>query len=315
MPTFCPFTYSLPQVNTLTHQPILLNEVLQVLDIKPGMVVIDATLGLGGHSKAFANVVGKTGKVYAFDWDARNIAIAKQNLASFDNIEFIQAEFSSIVHECNMRNVGHVDAIFFDLGISSAHLDDAERGFSYRFDAPLDMRMNSKLQTTAADLLADTSQQELARIIYVYGQERFSRQIAAELVARREQHPVSTTGELMEVIEKTVYRSPKKAASRVFQALRIAVNGELEQLETALPLACSLVKPQGRIATITFHSLEDRMVKQFFRAKEQSVEQQCSWQRINKKVIIPTYAEQQDNPRARSAKLRALEAFPFSPTP
>lgn len=289
-----------------THRPVLLEEVLDLLPIEPGSIIIDATLGLGGHSKEILKKVGKNGKLYGFDWDERNRNIAAENLKESLQCEIIPKSFSHIEEELEKRGVSQVDGILFDLGISSAHLDDASRGFSFRLSGPLDLRMDTSQGTPASYLIQNTSEFDLAKIFFEYGEERNSRKIAKTIVYERKNKKIETTDQLYAILEDISWK-PKKTAARIFQALRIAVNHELEEIEKTLPQAISLLRPGGRVAVISFHSLEDRIVKQFFREKERA----GHGQRINKKVIIPGTVETAENPRARSAKMRVFEKKPF----
>ncbi len=295
------FKNSLPQ--NFSHTPVLLSEILEKMNFREGAVVIDATLGLGGHSSEILKKIGSTGRLFGFDWDARNRAIAAENLKSFPNAEIIPAPFSRMSFEMKARGISRVDAILFDLGLSSAHLDDADRGFSFRFSAPLDLRMNSEVQKTAADLLAERSESELAEIFWKYGDESFSRTIAAEI----KKNPPKKTDELFALLER-ICRNPKKSASRIFQALRMVVNDEKGEIESALPQAAELIADQGKIAVISFHSIEDRIVKNFFRDLSFTPKGEMrKWQRIDKKPIPPSAKEVAQNPRSRSARLRILQ--------
>ncbi len=299
--------YSSPLMIT-AHSPVLLTEVLEALQLTSGTTVIDATLGLGGHARCMLERIESSGRLFGFDWDERNRAIAAENLQEFPQFTIIPASFAHMQTECSKRGIEQVDAVMMDLGISSPHLDDAERGFSYRLDGPLDMRMDSAQPESAADLINFLTEQGLTDIFRKLGEEPFSRPLAQAIIEQRKQAPFSTTSDLYDVIERVCYRNPKKTASRIFQALRIAVNHELDELESALPQAAQLLSSGGRLAIITFHSLEDRIVKNFFRDLERSSKgKTSSWRRINKKVIIPTDEEMTINPRSRSAKLRILE--------
>lgn len=291
------------------HKPVLLREILENLPLPPGAVVIDATLGLGGHAKEILQKIGPTGRLLGFDWDARNRELASGNLSEFPNFTLVPYSFSHMRKQCEKQGVKQIDAILFDLGISSAHLDDETRGFSYRFDAPLDLRMDIQKKRTAADILSDSSEEELADIFWKYGEERGARTIAKAVCEQRKISPIHTTKDLFSVIETVHHKNPKKTASRIFQALRIVVNGEMEEIESAIPQAIGLLKPGGRIAVISFHSLEDRLVKNIFRERHMSRDEneKKQWQRVNKHVIIPSDTEIAENPRARSAKLRLLE--------
>ncbi len=297
---------------TAEHTPVLHDEVLEALSLEHGAIVIDATLGMGGHARSILQKIGK-GKLLGFDWDENNRALASPRLIDFPQAEIVAASFSQMQAECSKRNIHQVNAILMDLGISSPHLDDAKRGFSFRHTGPLDMRMDSAQPQSAADLLNFLPEQELLHIFRTLGEEPFARPIAAQIVARRKEHPFVTTTDLFAVIETICYRNPKKAAARIFQALRITVNHELDELQLALPQAIHLLAPGGRLAIITFHSLEDRIVKNFFRDTEKASKGKTpSWRRINKKVIVPTESELMTNPRARSAKLRILEKISSS---
>ena len=291
------------------HLPVLLREVLECLPLRSGATVVDATLGLGGHAAHMLRKIGNEGKLFGFEWDARNRAIAQKRLEGFPNITIIPHPFSHLKRELQNREVRTVDAFLFDLGISSAHLDDAQRGFSYRFDAPLDLRMNTTLVKTAADILAESPEEEIADIFFTYGEERGARALAKAVCEARKMSPISTTMQLFSVIESVHPKTPKKTASRVFQALRIVVNNEFEEIRQALPQACDMLSVGGRIAVISFHSLEDRIVKNIFREKHMFRDKNGKkvWQRVNKHVIIPSETEIAENPRARSAKLRILE--------
>jgi 16S rRNA (cytosine1402-N4)-methyltransferase len=302
------FKNSLP-VPLLQHSPVLLSEVLEQLPLETGNTVIDATLGLGGHTKKMAEKIGPTGTLIAFEWDERNRALAQKHLSGLTNVTIIPTGFSCLLKECQKRNIMGVDAILFDFGISSAHLDDAKRGFSYRLSGPLDMRMNTEKPKTAADFISSSSETELADIFFHLGEERRSRQIAKKIVELRKEKPITTTNELFSIIETVCPKNPKKTASRVFQALRIAVNQELEEIASAIPQSFEILNPGGRIAVISFHSLEDRLIKTLFREKEkkEKIGKQKVWQRVNKKVIIPQQKEMEENPRSRSAKLRIIE--------
>lgn len=295
------FDNSLPK--HFLHTPVLLSEILEKMNFQEGETIIDATLGLGGHSSALLEKIGPRGRLFGFDWDARNREIAAQNLRHFPNAEIIPAPFSHISAEMKARGITHVDAILFDLGISSAHLDDADRGFSFRFSAPLDLRMNSEAKTTAADLLQEKSADELADIFWKYGEECYSRVIAAEI----KKNTPTKTDELFSLLER-ICRNPKKSAARIFQALRIAVNDELGEIERALPQATHLLAEGGRVGVISFHSLEDRIVKNFFRQLSFTPKGEVrKWQRMDKKPISPKREEVIQNPRARSARLRILQ--------
>jgi 16S rRNA (cytosine1402-N4)-methyltransferase len=299
------------------HASVLLAETVELLAPKPGEVFVDATLGLGGHTQALLETEA-TLRVIGIDQDADALALAKERLASFgDRVEFRKGNFAGI------RNfVGSADGILADLGVSSLQFDSETRGFSFRFDAPLDMRMDAGSEDeTAAELLERLTEEEIANVIYGYGEERFSRRIARRIVERRNAgNPVSTTKELADLVERAVPRKPKDKihpATKTFQALRIAVNRELEVLERFLKDAIDLLKPNGRLAIISFHSLEDRMVKQTFLKASGKCQcppriPQCTCgatkqvEILTKKPITAGEDELDVNPRSRSAKLRAV---------
>lgn len=299
------------------HTSVLLAETLELLAPMPEEVFVDATLGLGGHTKALLETEA-TLRVIGIDQDAAAMEMAKERLAAFgDRVEFRQGNFADI-----RRFVDKADGILADLGVSSLQFDSESRGFSFRFDAPLDMRMDADSEDeTAAEMLERLSEEEIANLIYGYGEERFSRRIARRIVERRKAgSPVKTTKELAELVERSVPRKPKDKihpATKTFQALRIAVNRELEVLEGFLKDAIDLLRPDGRLAIISFHSLEDRMVKQAFlkasgkcQCPPRIPQCLCGAKReveiLTKKPITAGEEELDLNPRSRSAKLRAV---------
>lgn len=303
------------------HKSVLLKEVVELLKPQSAEILVDATLGLGGHAEKVLSVSEKT-RLIGIDQDAEAIVIATRRLEKFGNrVEIFHANFSEIKRVSANAGIEKVDGILADLGVSSLQFDSAERGFSFRFDAPLDMRMNADDDETetAAELLARLSEFEIARIIYEYGEERSSRKIARRIVWKRELgEPIETTRQLAETVEKAVGRGKKDKihpATKTFQALRIAVNGELEILEQFLGDSVELLKKDGRLAVITFHSLEDRIVKQIFQklagkcvCPPRFPQCVCGAKReveiLTRKPIVPNEIELQENPRARSAKLR-----------
>ena len=301
------------------HRSVLLEEALDLLNPYNGGVFVDATLGMAGHTEAILHA-NQGNRVIGLDQDADAIGLAKQRLEAFsDRVRVFHANFSELK---TVLKDERVDGILADLGVSSLQLDDASRGFSFRFDAPLDMRMDvSAPVPTAADLLATLPEEEIANIIYRYGEERFSRRIARRIIERREAgNPVRTTGELSELVERCVRRSPKDKihpATRTFQALRIAVNRETEVLEKFVGDAVESLKTEGRLAIITFHSLEDRIVKQAFQRLSGKCQcppkiPQCicgaraDVEILTRKPIVPSEDEMAVNPRSRSAKLRGV---------
>jgi 16S rRNA (cytosine1402-N4)-methyltransferase len=311
---------SVLQPNATDHVPVLADEVRRLLDLHPGETVIDATFGAGGHAALLAPDLQGQGKYVAVDRDPS----VRPYFESFRRgagvqTRFLRGDFAD-VFERLADNGLRADAILFDLGVSSMQLDRPERGFSYASDAPLDMRMDPSAEHSARDLVNEASERELTDIFRGYGEERYARQIAKAIVRRRKQQPFERTGELVETI-KAAIPTPARfgdghPARRVFQALRIAVNDELEALEHALPAALDTLHPGGRIAVISFHSLEDRIVKRFFRREEHGCTcppefpvcvcgREPSLRRLTKKAIRPSAEEVAANPRAGSARLRA----------
>ena len=287
------------------HVPVLLQEAVAGLAPKSGGLYIDATLGLGGHSRAILGASAPDGRVIGFEWDGEAAARARENLAGFGGrLTVVEASYARMAEELERLGEGQADGILADLGVSSLQVDSPERGFSFQSDGPLDMRMDRRRETTAARLLADLTEAQLADILYYYGEERQARRIARRLVEAREREPIRTTGRLAELAARAVPRKyhPEKthAATKTFQALRIAVNGEFENIRALLAAAPGLLKPGGRLAVISFHSLEDRLVKR-------AIEQDERLRAVGKKPIFPDTAEIQKNPRARSARLRTAE--------
>ena len=301
------------------HLPVLLKETIELLNIKADGIYIDMTLGGGGHSEAILKRL-KSGKLFGFDQDIYAINKAKLRLKDYPNFEAINANFSNAKEELQMRNIQSVDGIIFDLGVSSFQFDQAERGFSYRFEAPLDMRMNQN-QSLSAELIVNTySQKELENIFFKYGEEKFSRNIAKNIIQHRSIFPIKTTFDLVDIIKKSLPAKElsKKGhpAKKIFQALRIEVNQELTILEDSLKSAIDLLKPNGRLAVITFHSLEDRICKQLFRELSTIyvpknvpiiIDEEPLIRLINRKVITADEEELKENNRSHSAKLRVIE--------
>lgn len=306
------------------HVPVLLQEVLSHLQPQPGEVVIDCTAGGGGHSKALLSRVLPGGKLIAFDQDTAAIKAADNKLQELgrENYTLIHSSFSDLSKELNKKGISSADCILFDLGVSSYQLDQGERGFSYQYDAPLDMRMDRRKKRTAFDLVNYDSEIELNRIIKEYGEERWAKRIAEFIVAERNEGPLQTTGQLVDVIKKAiphkVRREGPHPAKRTFQALRIAVNEELDILANALSQAIELLSPEGRLGVITFHSLEDRITKNLFQEKAQGCtcpkdfpvcicNSKPSIKILTKKPILPGEEELRGNSRSRSAKLRVVK--------
>lgn len=297
------------------HIPALLDASLEGLDIKPDGTYVDVTLGGGGHSRAILKRLSPAGHLYSFDQDSDAIARAAGD-PDFDNPSFtpVHGNFRFLANYMDFYGqLGRVDGILADLGVSFHHFDDAARGFSFRADGPLDMRMNPDARLTAADLVASADQAELARIFKLYGELPRAAQIARALVAEREKAPIDTTARLTAAVMPLISKQKeKKELAQVFQALRIAVNGEMEALENFLRQTLEVLRPGGRLAVITYHSLEDRMVKNFMRtgttdgteSKDFFGRNTSPVEPLMSKPIVPTEAEIESNPRSRSAKLR-----------
>ena len=301
----------------MKHQPVLYHEIIHALQPKNKGRYVDGTLGAGGHARGILEACAPDGRLLGLDVDPQALALARETLAPYgERIRLRQASYDSLAE--TLREIGwdKVDGILLDLGLSSMQLDSPERGFSFQQDAPLDMRFDPASPTTAADLVNALSGNELADLIFRYGEEHASRRIAQAIVKAR---PLQTTRQLAAVIESVMPRKGRvHPATQTFQALRIAVNDELERLENVLPQALAALRSGGRLAIISFHSLEDRIVKEYFRreSKDQvnppyeriyEVERKATLKEINRKVIIPGEAEVKANPRARSAKLRIAE--------
>ncbi len=302
----------------MKHESVLLEEVIESLKLKKNSIVVDATLGLGGHSKAILNEIPQ-GFLYCFEQDSQIIEEAKNKLKKFSNYEIINQNFVLIVDELKNRNIQTVDAILFDLGVSSPQLDNAERGFSYQQDGPLDMRMNPQNEKTAACIINNYSESELVNILFKYGEEKYARSIVKNIIKKREKQQIKTTGELKTIIQESVpmkYRREKHPARKTFQAIRIAVNDELLVLEKALKKSLELLNKEGRLAVITFHSLEDRICQKIFKQVSQidsnlkklpfiPESKKPKFKIIGK--IRPSKVEILNNNRSRSATLRIVE--------
>ncbi len=302
----------------MSHQSVLLKESITALNLHKNSVVVDATLGLGGHSAAILPQI-TDGFLYGFEIDEKAHRIAQQKLASYHNFAIINRNFVAIKTELNKRQINEVDAILFDLGVSSLQLDDGARGFSFHQTAPLDMRFDPNQTLTAHEIVNNYSKEALIKIFFQYGEEKYSRKIAQAIVTARETKQITTTTELVEIIQNSVpqrYRRQTHPARRVFQAIRIAVNDELNNFEKALYDSLSLLAIHGRLVVITFHSLEDRICQRVFKEvatydpalkklPEIPAELQLKYQILPK--VKPSKDEIAQNPRARSAKLRILE--------
>lgn len=294
------------------HVPVLLNESIDGLDIKSDGIYVDVTFGGGGHSREILSRLGNAGHLYSFDQDAD----AENNVEPQDNFTFVRSNFRYLKNWMRYYGVEGIDGLLADLGVSSHHFDDETRGFSFRFDAPLDMRMNKRGGDTAADLLNKCSEEELADMFYLYGELKNSRRIAATIVKARGQKPFETTQDLIDATQPLFPKERgKKEMAKLFQALRIVVNHEMSALREMLEAATELLKPGGRLSVITYHSLEDRIVKNMMKAgnPEGKMKQdffgrvETPFKLVNNKVIVPDEDEQERNHRSRSAKLRIAE--------
>lgn len=291
------------------HTSVMLEEVVSHLQPRAGGLYVDATVGGGGHTEALLRASAPDGRVIGLDWDDEAIAASRERLRGWgDRVELVAADFGQLQDVLTTAGVAGVDGVIFDLGVSSRQLDEPSRGFSFLRDGPLDMRMSLQTGTTARELLATASAEELVRIFAEYGEEHRARAIARRIVAERDRQPLETTSQLALLVERV--SGPQRGrrihpATRVFQALRIAVNRELEQLEQGVAAAVAVLKPGGRVAVISFHSLEDRIVKWFFRGE--AGRETPTLRIVTKKPVIPGDEEMNANPRARSAKLRVAE--------
>lgn len=294
------------------HVPVLLTASVDGLNVRPDGMYVDVTLGGAGHSREILRRLGPDGRLLGFDQDLD----AQANAPDDARFTFVRSNFRYLANWLRYYGVAPVDGILADLGVSSHHFDDATRGFSFRFDAPLDMRMNVRARQTAADVVNRYGEADLARIFQLYGELKNGRRLAAALVRRRAEKPVETVENLIEVVRPLIGRDrEKKDMARVFQALRIEVNHEMDALHELLDAAVRALRPGGRLVVLTYHSLEDRMVKNYVRAGniDGRVEQDffgnrlAPFRAVNNRVIIPDEAEQTANPRSRSAKLRIAE--------
>ena len=302
------------------HIPVLLNESIDGLNIQPGGIYVDVTMGGGGHSHEILKRLDANAHLYSFDQDADAEANLKQNhgddLLNDERFTFVRSNFRYLKNWMRYHGVEQIDGLLADLGVSSHHFDDESRGFSFRFESPLDMRMNKRSSKTAADIVNNYAEEALADILYLYGELKNSRKIASLLVKARQEKKIETTGDFIAVVEPLFKRErEKKDLAKLFQALRIEVNGEMSALKELLTSVVDILKPGGRLSVITYHSLEDRIVKNIMKAGniEGKIEQDffgrinTPFKLINNKVIVPTDEEQEQNPRSRSAKLRIAE--------
>ncbi len=295
------------------HVPVLLKDSIDGLNVFPGGVYVDVTFGGGGHSEEILNRLNGKGHLYSFDQDAD----AERNIRWNDScFTFIRSNFRYLKNWMRYYNVEKIDGLLADLGVSSHHFDDESRGFSFRYDAPLDMRMNQRAGKTAADILNEYEEKTLADIFYLYGELKTARRIASIIVKARKERPIVTTNDFLTIVEPLFRKEhEKKDMAKLFQALRIEVNHEMDALKEMLIGATELIRPGGRLSVITYHSLEDRIVKNVMKAGnvEGTVKQdffgriESTFVPVNNKVITPSREEQENNPRSRSAKLRIAE--------
>jgi len=295
------------------HIPVLLKESVDGLNVKPDGIYVDVTFGGGGHSKEILSRLGHEGHLFSFDQDAD--AEANADIDAEGNFTFVRSNFRYLKNWVRYHGVEQIDGLLADLGVSSHHFDDESRGFSFRYDAPLDMRMNKRAGMTAADVVNDYDEERLADVLYLYGEMRNSRKLASMVVKARQRSRIETTQDLMNVVGIKAESRDKKELARLFQALRIEVNHEMDALKEMLLSATELLKPGGRLSVITYHSLEDRMVKNVMKtgnAEGKRIQDfygkvETPYSLVNNKVIQPSQEEQQMNPRSRSAKLRVAE--------
>ena len=305
------------------HVPVLLRESIDGLDIKPDGVYVDVTFGGGGHSREILRRLGKNGHLFSFDQDED----AERNILHDDRFTFVRSNFRYLKNWMRYYDVDHIDGLLADLGVSSHHFDDESRGFSFRFDAPLDMRMNKRAGMTAAEILNSYSEEMLADVLYLYGELKGARKIAAAIVKARGEKPIKTTDDLIQITGKLLQRErprpgergatmpEKKEIAKLFQALRIEVNHEMDALKEMLNGAREMLGKGGRLSVITYHSLEDRIVKNVMKTgnAEGKMKQdffgrtEAPFRQLSNKVIVPSNEEQERNPRSRSAKLRVAE--------
>ena len=294
------------------HTPVLLEQAIELLDIKPDGVYADLTFGGGGHSRRILESLGENGRLYSFDQDSDT----KANAPEDSRFNYVESNFRFLRSALRLRGVTEVDGILADLGVSSHHFDALPRGFSFRGEAPLDMRMNQRGGETAADVVNNRSEEQLATILAQYGELETTWKIAACIARARAVKPITTTAELVAAVAPcTPKKDESKFLTKLFQALRIEVNGEMEALKMALEQSLKVLKPGGRLVVISYHSLEDRIVKNFIRSgnTEGKIEKDffgrstTPWTVITRKAVVPSESEIAENPRSRSAKMRAAE--------
>lgn len=305
------------------HVTVLRDEAVAGLNIRPGGIYVDCTLGGAGHSSLIASQLTEGGRLIAIDQDDWALDNARERLSAYmDRVTLVKSNFRHIKDIVSDLGLEGVDGVLFDLGVSSPQLDEGERGFSYNADAPLDMRMDQQAALTAYDIINEWDEEEIAKVIWEYGEEKFSRRIARQIVQYRAKQPVQTTGELVELIKEGIPAAARRTgphpAKRTFQAIRIAVNDELNAFKEAVADAISVLRPGGRVSVITFHSLEDRICKQVYQELSKGCTcppsfpicacgNKATVKVITRKPILPSAEELEANPRARSAKLRVAE--------
>ena len=301
------------------HIPVLLGQSVDGLDVKPGGIYVDVTFGGGGHSREILSRLSADGHLYSFDQDAdaeKNASRGEGSLGEDPRFTFVRSNFRYLKNWMRYYGVEHIDGVLADLGVSSHHFDDETRGFSFRFDAPIDMRMNKRDGRTAADILNESSEEQLSNIFYIYGELKNARRLATAIVKARSSKSIVTTTDLMTVTEALMPKERvKKDMAKMFQALRIEVNNEMEALKEMLTSAIELLSPNGRLSVITYHSLEDRMVKNMIKTgnvegrmeKDFFGRTATTMKQLKGKPIVPSAEEQKENPRSRSAKLRIAE--------
>ena len=300
------------EVEQKYHTPVMLKHILDYLNLSPGKTIVDATIGTAGHSRAILEKILPGGRLIGIDRDQESLCIAKERLQEFgDACQFIYGNFCNLDDILKSLNIKRIDGILFDLGVSSFQLENPDRGFSFQYEGPLDMRLDRNSYISAYDLLNNLNEEELSAMLWTFGQERWHNRIARLLVKEREKHPIATTLELSKIVMMAIphryrYRYHRiHPATRTFQAVRIAVNRELETLETAINKAIGFLNRGARVCVISFHSLEDRIAKLIFR--QSAFEGKINI--LTPKPLIPTPAEIEDNPSSRSAKLRVAESL------
>ena len=296
------------ELDASLHTPVMVKEVIEYLNLKPGQTIVDATIGLGGHAAEIISRILPRGRLIGIDRDQESLSVARNKLRDFDSsFDFVYANFMDIDHVLENYNLKKIDGILFDLGISSFQLDDSQRGFSFQSEGPLDMRLDRNSYISAYDLVNNLNEEEISAMLWNFGQERWHNRIARLLVQERQRHPIATTTELSDIVVKATpykYRHARiHPATRTFQAMRIAVNRELETLATALTKAIELLDRSARICVISFHSLEDRIVKVTFRQHAAKGVVNI----ITPKPLTATMTEMRENPSSRSAKFRVAE--------